>query len=447
MNADVSIQADRLIQVSGTFTDGELRMQQDRNLTMQLVGKEKDKGGILLRGMAIRTQGTGRVELRTAGKDQPIETDRITTAGGSITLAGGEAEVRLRGALETGGGRIAIAGKKVKFQAPQSFSGRVDVSSRDIENENRIVLQRGATLAAPGADFENRKNASLEGSGLLDVAGGKLKNDGVLRPGSDGAPGDLRVTGELEMKKEGRLEIDVASPVRYDRLIVSGKAKLDGDLVITAAAYTPASTDSYALVESSSLEGKFDKVNAGSFGGFRAVYQTGRMLFLGAAGSLTPAPVETGSGSGTGDTGGGENTGSGSAGNANAGSGSGTGGGNAIADVGSAGNANGSSAGSIQPAPDSSASSGSASGSQQQEGNPAAEPKQDTSVTGNSGGAPLAPLAEQPPAVQVAVQQPAASTEAFMAKPVAEAAAASESEEKAAEKRRVRVTAVQCRTE
>lgn len=289
LDADITIQAGKKIEVRGTFGGGELLVMRDRNLTMQLV--DDGGAGIDLRGMPIRTQGSGSVLLQTQG--QKIEPDRITTAGGTIRLQSVDGDVRADHALDAAGGAIFLAGKKVDLGGRQDFASGTVVTvaaANHFHNDGTVVLRSGATLATGGGDLENKGAGVLEGEGHLDLGGGTLVNEGIVRPGGDGTAGVLRVTGGFEQKKGGRLEIDVAGGASHDSLQVSGNARLDGRLALAARGYTPAPGDSYAVLQAGSVTSRFEQVEAPGFAGFAPVYEAARVRFATAA---APAPAPT----------------------------------------------------------------------------------------------------------------------------------------------------------
>jgi filamentous hemagglutinin family protein len=296
MNANISIQANKKITVSGTFGGNELLIAPNRNLKLEVLNG--GSGGILLAGMPIRTQGSGTVELLTAGSGQPIQPDRITTAGGTITLSAAASDVRLDAALDSAGaaavgGAISLSANKVDFNAVQAFGPGtvVTVDANSINNAGSLSLAGGATLRTLGKDLNSKAGSVLGGSGLFDLGGGKLTVDGVLRPGGAGAVGTLSVTGDVEMKGGTRIEIDVAGDSSYDRLLATGNVKTDGTLALAALSYAPLATDSYAVVQGATLSGSFKTLSAPTFTGLDANQSGTQVVVAGPAPAPTSAPA------------------------------------------------------------------------------------------------------------------------------------------------------------
>ena len=418
MNANISIQANRKIQASGPFGGGELLVAPNRNLKMELVSG--GSGGILLQGMPIRTQGSGSVELRTAASGQPIEPDRITTAGGSITLAAANSDIRLRQDLASAGGAVTLRADRIDFQGSHTFAPgtSVAIQSPTVINEGVITLSAGAHMTTGGTKFENKSGSVLAGTGHLDLAGAKLDNDGTLRPGGAGAIGDLRITGEVEQKSSSRMEIEVAGPNFYDRVLVSGAVKLDGTLALTAIGYTPAAGDSYAFAQARSVSSSFDTVQKPAFSGFTVDRQGTRVLLTG-PGTAAPAPAPADDKKAVDDK-------------------------KADDDRKLA-----------KAEEDRKAAAADGKKSDEKKADLEVkstarfEPVREARSQANAQQAelPFVPVAEQPVPVQVAMQEPTASTDSFLQRSAHLSAQPSGDEKEEAVRRRIRITAIQCRTD
>ncbi|RYY48513.1 MAG: filamentous hemagglutinin N-terminal domain-containing protein, partial [Comamonadaceae bacterium] len=121
LNANITLQADRLISAAGTFDRGELLVASGRNISMEIAGS--NAGGIDLRGMALRTQGGGDITLKTKTASQDIHVDSLTTAGGNIKLQAPSSTVALHGTVRTSSGTIELTGTSVQN------AGTFDLSS------------------------------------------------------------------------------------------------------------------------------------------------------------------------------------------------------------------------------------------------------------------------------------------------------------------------------
>ncbi len=117
------------------------------------------------------------------------------------------------------------------------------------------------------------ENGTLEGSG--DVVG-TLVNNGTINVGLEplgpngdvqalagfGAqPGTLAVAGAATFVPGSVLRLDLVGPAQYDRLTVSGTARLDGELVLAfSEGFAPRAGDSFAFVGAGSSAGAFASV-------------------------------------------------------------------------------------------------------------------------------------------------------------------------------------------
>lgn len=124
--------------------------------------------------------------------------------------------------------------------------------------------------------------AWLKGSGFIL---GNVFNSGVVAPGN--SPGTLTVNGNFTQTSGGALQIELASPTVFDRLIVSGNAQLAGQLqVLSFGGYKFKYGQQFAFLQAGSISGKFDSVVTSSPATFRA-----RFLANGGIGSVLIAPT------------------------------------------------------------------------------------------------------------------------------------------------------------
>src|SRR5205823_7868182 len=72
----------------------------------------------------------------------------------------------------------------------------------------------------------------LSGSGTI---AGNIIDSGVVAPGD--SPGTLHVGGSYSQNSGGTLQIEIASLVSFDQLLVSGTATLGGTLDVTLDGY------------------------------------------------------------------------------------------------------------------------------------------------------------------------------------------------------------------
>ncbi|MEO6959320.1 MAG: autotransporter domain-containing protein [Burkholderiaceae bacterium] len=126
-----------------------------------------------------------------------------------------------RGRLRIGGDAMAYLGaatvKQGTLAVDEFFSGSVQVNG----------------------------GARLQGIGTVGPT--VIRAGGTLAPGN--SIGQLNVQGNLEFKPGARFEVDVAASGMADRVHVSGKARLDGDVVALAQAGDWQAATRYAIVD------------------------------------------------------------------------------------------------------------------------------------------------------------------------------------------------------
>jgi hypothetical protein len=340
MTANVTVQATQSIGVSGAFTGGQLTMKPNTSIKLELTSGAA--GGINLTGMPIRAQGTANVDILTASPGQGITVDSILTDSGSITLNAAAAAVTLNAVtlrsanggitvsanpasgngitatgttLQSPSGNITLTSTRavqldgVTVNAPggtnvlrsalgtfktlgnTSFDGNTRIVGTSISNSGVLTVAGGATLSTSGMALAN--TGTIAGSGTIDLGGATLTNSGgSMSPGGAGAVGTLTLLGNLNQGGGATIDMDVAGASSYDRLVVSGSAKTNDGLTVTAlGGYVPAATDRYAFVRSGSRTGTFNRVTAPAFPGFSPYFQATGVDFAASAPGPAPAPT------------------------------------------------------------------------------------------------------------------------------------------------------------
>lgn len=121
------------------------------------------------------------------------------------------------------------------------------------------MLRVAGSIASPNT-LVNR-GGSLSGTGTV---GGNLSNGGIVAPGD--SPGTLHVAGNYSQGSGGTLDIQIASLLSFDQLIVSGAATLDGTLDVTLDGYTGHAGDIFNILTSSALSGNFVTIDLPTLG-------------------------------------------------------------------------------------------------------------------------------------------------------------------------------------
>ncbi|MDX2081353.1 MAG: autotransporter domain-containing protein [Terrimicrobiaceae bacterium] len=123
------------------------------------------------------------------------------------------------------------------------------------------------------------QNALLGGNGTII---GHVINRGTVNPGN--SPGTLSIVGDFTQTSSGTLQLEIASPTVFDRLIVSGTANLGGTLQVLNLGNRLQYGQRYGFLQAGRISGQFDEIEMPQPGTFR-----GR--FLAQDGSLIVAPT------------------------------------------------------------------------------------------------------------------------------------------------------------
>lgn len=205
------------------------------------------------------TNNSSSTQTITLALDLPAART-FQTSPGNIVITG-----PLSGAgslIKTGSGALFVWSSVM-------LSGNIDVQQGLLSLNGRTTF--GELIISTGA--------TLEGTGTIV---GDVVNRGTAAPGN--SIGTLTIAGDYEQTSTGSLDIEIASPSSFDRLVVSGRASLAGTLEVIPYGGNPlAYGQKYDFLQAGSISGSFDAINAPV--GFR-----GRFLSSGTTGTLLIAP-------------------------------------------------------------------------------------------------------------------------------------------------------------
>lgn len=196
----------------------------------------------------------------------------LGVTSGNLTVTGGEAA--LAGDLVVlPGGFTKLGPGLLNLLATLIASGPASITQG--------VLSVNGVLAAP--DVIVQPGAWLQGIGVIL---GNVLNQGGVAPGN--SPGTLTITGDYTQTPSGTLQIEIASPTVYDRLLVGGQAVLAGTLdVQTFGGFSGLQYgQQYAFLQAGGISGGFDTITMPD----PALYR-GRFLAEGGTGILLVAPA------------------------------------------------------------------------------------------------------------------------------------------------------------
>ena len=204
----------------------------------------------------------------------------MTTLAANVALSGAEAKITTALARQ----RPAQPGERDPGRRPRPRR-RPGADRRAATNQGQVwigadsTLSRGERRLHPGRRADDarptpRRPWPRRGTGAeVRLTGGFLAAAArshrrsptravICGPTARRRYGTLSVAGPYTQGPSGQLLIDIAGTAAgsYDRLAVSGKATLGGQLVVTRArSYAPIAGDSFAVVTAGSRSGTFAK--------------------------------------------------------------------------------------------------------------------------------------------------------------------------------------------
>ena len=247
--------------------------------------------GDLKSGMRLDVMGTSSNTTVTTSSDVVNEgvINLDSTAGGNarfymgagMTLSNGGELNFLNGGTQKqrtfGGHLVNEAGGVVRVSSPTSFNR---AGSR-YDNYGEFVLE-GMRLMMTGAHFINHEGGVVMGDGTLDFSGLDLfENEGVFSPGM--GIGQIKITGAYLQGDEGTLKIELGESGSFDRLIMTGEARLDGTLEVDVLdGFDGVIGSSYDILVADSIRGEFDILDLTTVSGtgFRVDYYEDRVRLV-----------------------------------------------------------------------------------------------------------------------------------------------------------------------
>lgn len=226
------------------LSDGVLSVSQDGNLGNASGGLTFDGGTLRVTGTQYKTT-TRSITLESGGGGFDItDLDNVFTLNQTITGIGG--------LTKSGDGTLVLNGVN-------SYEGLTEVSDGTLivggDTAHKNALIAGDVIVRQGGNF-----------GGHGIVGGDLTNSGRVSPAS---PLDdisvLTVRGDYTQTATGVLQID-ADPAAAiaDKLLVGGKATLDGTLLVNPANETAWHMRQVVVDAAGGVTGKFSKVEDNS---------------------------------------------------------------------------------------------------------------------------------------------------------------------------------------
>src|SRR5579885_677190 len=229
LNADIKLQATDSITTSGTFTNSDIVLQNNRNLTLE-IQNGTNAGVIDLttstngNALEVKTSGTGSITINgsTSGtKTGDITVGKLTTTGtGGITLNTGNGAITVNGALTTG--TLNATGAQT--------SGSISLTATNAVAINAAFSTGNATTANNTA---TTASISSKGGSITSGASGTLTT-GTASGGT--GSGNNATSGDITLDTTGGTTISLGAAVTTGGATTTsnGDFGTSGKVVITA---------------------------------------------------------------------------------------------------------------------------------------------------------------------------------------------------------------------
>ena len=279
-------------------TDGTLALKMGSRTLDNLYGTIRANGG-----GTVSISGTvngGTVEVLDHG------TLTLMQDGANAVISNAEVKIDEGGTLLNSSGNNSITDPvsftmdgDMRVAAGSSLSINRDIttgSAAEVEVDGILILNSGnGTLTLTGGTL----NGSGDIQGSVDATGGTVSGElditGDLEMGANSvlsignSPGVMNVDGSFVMDSAAVWNVDIASLLLYDQLIVGGSATVGGTLnVLLDSGFTPALGSEFTILSASSVNGRFDSIIFPQ-GTWHLIYEGGNVLL--ATGAEAPEPA------------------------------------------------------------------------------------------------------------------------------------------------------------
>ncbi|NIK87129.1 autotransporter-associated beta strand protein [Rhizomicrobium palustre] len=240
--------------VSDVINQGILAFNRSDNVTFN--GNVTGSGTLVQNGtgkVIVTTNYTGKTIVNSGTLQIGNGSTSGTVAGNIVnnaTVVYGQAATTTYSGVISGAGSLAVSGGGIVIlNGSNTYTGPTTVTAGsliigDSTHQSATVLS-GVTVS---------NNAIIGGYGL--IGGNLLASGGTVSPGN--SIGTLTVSGNYSQSSASTLKIEV-TPTASDKLLVKGKAQLDGTLAISLLPGTYGTT-LYPVLTASSISGTFATV-------------------------------------------------------------------------------------------------------------------------------------------------------------------------------------------
>lgn len=170
------------------------------------------------------------------------------------------------------GGAINVAGvdsqlghlNKINVDGELNVSDGGVASALDVYvgRTGALALDNGGVLGKVPLGMDMGSRLVVHNYGTVSGDGGRIDGDvinyGLISPGN--SPGILTITGDLTLKNDSVLHMEIFGPTAYDQLIIGGNFVAGGVLELDFGGYTPGFDTAYDLFRVSRMSGDFSEI-------------------------------------------------------------------------------------------------------------------------------------------------------------------------------------------
>ncbi|SFU36158.1 PEP-CTERM protein-sorting domain-containing protein [Nitrosomonas eutropha] len=131
-----------------------------------------------------------------------------------------------------------------------------------LEERGALALDNGGVLGKVPLGMDMSSRLVVHNYGTVSGDDGRIDGDvinyGLISPGN--SPGILTITGDLTLKNDSVLHMEIFGPTAYDQLIIGGNFVAGGVLELDFGGYTPGFDTAYDLFQVSRMSGNFSEI-------------------------------------------------------------------------------------------------------------------------------------------------------------------------------------------
>lgn len=182
----------------------------------------------------------------------------ITLGSGSLTTGANNSSTIFSGVISGSGGLTKTGSGTLTLSGVNTYSGPTTISGGQFNGGLIVTGSVASSTVTVGS------GSFLAGSGTVGTT--TIANGGLLLPGQSSLPSSLTISGSLTMQSGSSFGA-VITPAASNSVVVTGKASVDGTVLVSAASGTYAFNTTYPLIKASGgVSGTFASLQVSGLG-------------------------------------------------------------------------------------------------------------------------------------------------------------------------------------